>query len=892
MTEDEVMRLVRAAPARKVLETLAKIPEKDRRAFAKPVGVLFKSWYDSQVSFGKTAPAPPALKDEDALKIALLATATPSEMKARGHFLYPRAITLVEVMQALRPGWLDDWVNRQIEESPFFVGQMVPLWQAGLCRRPDSDAFILGYYAHHRGTALAHDTPEFLHGDVWRFFEVEGGGEFSLAAHDKYSTEALQWSNILLKKAQAGTLPRDRLLDASLSALERDFGQFRAGWYSRFHTALDPDLDEQTARADRYLGLLRSSVPPTVSMALKTLKALDKAGRLEPERLLANLETALQGRHKATVVGALQLLGSAAQRAPDLGPRIALLATGALISEHGDVQKRALDLIEKHGNPGDPALQQALRAHAETLVPSMLHRISELLGEEGDNSAPVDGGAALAPAIAGAIETVHTPEAALALFLEVLESARDPLAIERAFDGLSRFGAALCDRPDNLSPLAKRSRQLLDRGGDVKVRTVLAATGQALCGATSVGEVLKQSLPQDTYESVLPESFAHALLRRADEMLTHIRDGRAVPLLSLPSDTSGQVAPADLVARLNAYHNGGAEPGQTDLELALLRLAPEGRIRALAAFTPRTDGDQCVAWALGGQGRPAGPVALRVAAWAARAPRQRDEGIVAAVGQPLPDAGIPARFTLDVGTRTSGEYTWHDLTLTVEPAASTDGKVYLSSLFHWPQRNRWGGETPCGYTFEDIAWSALVWPGNPEPFCAQAILQLDTDQKLTDHPLLACLEPFFRPGPAPGPMACAMLAYFLASTDKSLTQTTVDAIAAQVAAGGLNSAGFARALRPFLHNPALPTARWTRALSDLSALAPEAAGFVRETISAVLDFPADDAPRDLGGLLELLYELCVAAKTPPDAAAIACLGQLKGGGKTGKFAARLVAMAA
>ena len=103
-------------------------------------------------------------------------------------------------------------------------------------------------------------------------FEVEGGGENSLAAHDKYTMAEKSWSHALLALAADGTLDRDQLLDASLAALERGFAQFRAQWFSAFHEALGPTLGERAFRVDRYISLSASSVGPTVSMALKALR--------------------------------------------------------------------------------------------------------------------------------------------------------------------------------------------------------------------------------------------------------------------------------------------------------------------------------------------------------------------------------------------------------------------------------------------------------------------------------------------------------------------------------------------------------------------------------------------------------------------------------------------
>ena len=71
--------------------------------------------------------------------------------------------------------------------------------------------------------------------------------------------------------ATRGEIDRNRLLDASLEALARDFSQYRAGWFSRFHEYMEPNFEERAARTEHYLGLLASPIPPTVAFAVKAL---------------------------------------------------------------------------------------------------------------------------------------------------------------------------------------------------------------------------------------------------------------------------------------------------------------------------------------------------------------------------------------------------------------------------------------------------------------------------------------------------------------------------------------------------------------------------------------------------------------------------------------------
>src|SRR5262249_2186727 len=180
--------------------------------------------------------------------------------------------------------------------------------------------------------------------------------------------------------AAEGKLCGDRLLDASLNALARDFAQFRAGWFSRFHETLKPTLEERVKRADRYLHLLASKIPPTVSFALNALTILEKAGKLPARAVIEHVGPALFARQKGTVLAALKLLERAVQAEPGLKAEAAGQAAQALAHESADVQGAALDIIQKYGDPDDKELAALLKEQSAHLAASQKNRLATWLG--------------------------------------------------------------------------------------------------------------------------------------------------------------------------------------------------------------------------------------------------------------------------------------------------------------------------------------------------------------------------------------------------------------------------------------------------------------------------------------------------------------------------------
>ena len=142
----------------------------------------------------------------------------------------------------------------------------------------------------------------------WRVFEVEGGGEISLANIDKFSREELTGTT------RSCCWPMKRTLDraaccARLEALNRDFSAYRAGWFSRVYASLAPTPEETAADQPLLRLCLGSSITATVSLGVKQLEVLHKHGLLDAAPFV-QLAAALFGAEGGGAVGAAHAGGA------------------------------------------------------------------------------------------------------------------------------------------------------------------------------------------------------------------------------------------------------------------------------------------------------------------------------------------------------------------------------------------------------------------------------------------------------------------------------------------------------------------------------------------------------------------------------------------------------
>lgn len=409
---DELKRLLEQGDIEKCISFFAGASDVERQSVAKVAEKWFRD-VTRDVESPTTTWTQRGADRKLAGCVAVFAACSISTIKSFGWRVRHIDEFIVRVLTDRRPKWLDDFAEYLLDDvSPTWRSVRV-LMRAGLCSKPTHDNYVLGMTHHWAGVGGMHTDPTEHQGrtwskwnilthldaepdlldDVWRLFEIEGGGEYSLATHDKYAKgEAHRWDGSLVELSKRGVLSRERLLDASLAALDRGFAQFRAGWFSAFHELMKPTLEERVARQDRYLALLASPIPPTVSFALAAIEIIDKERPLTGTSIVEAARPLMLARAKGTVKSGLKLLDKIAKRDPTQSSAVACIAAEALVHEASDVQGAALKLIASVGCTSDVELVAVVTKAQGSVAASVRKSVSEWLA-----SAPSSTGASSAP---------------------------------------------------------------------------------------------------------------------------------------------------------------------------------------------------------------------------------------------------------------------------------------------------------------------------------------------------------------------------------------------------------------------------------------------------------------------------------------------------------------
>lgn len=834
---------------------------------------------------------PPTVAQQRAAHMALLLCGTITDVVAD---LRLDDADLVALGREFSSPSMAELVGAMLRASPYRIRTAQALIAAGLVPRPDGDDYALGLIALPTLCTSRIRIDDFFAQDpglkpvLLRMFDIEGTGDVSLASVEKYQAKkGTSWTQILLSLCAEGAFSRAALLDKTLSALERDWPQFRAGWFSRFHAELAPTPDEMRPHAARYLQLLASRIPPTVTMALEAMAPLLACGAIEPSALVDALAAVMASGSKGQVESALKLCERAIAREPALRRRAALAACAGLIHEAPELQSKLLQRLKAWGV--DDAVRAELRRYLPALAASNRTLAATLAGVEGgevpppaaDAEAPPAPGDTAAPAQPEALVPLADADQLVACIAHVFEHDTDIDQFEQAVEALMRMAPLAPPTLAALAPVIKRSR---------KLRTPVARELARLMLFVAQGEA---PLQQRVIDHAGHESPVHALLaERIDAMMSLAVQGHGVAPLSSPTHRRGFIAPSELIDRVRIHQQRGTLSSRVEQMLALLRLLP-GEARPQDIVQARALRDEPFTRALRhalGDTVPLDPSDLDLFLVAARIrhPGQDDPLLSPALESLGPDAAVAARYSWQVTTRSwtvdGTTYHHHDLAVDVAPPRPL-GTAQIAVARHAPPlpegHNFYRGWSFGGNDEALIRYGATLLPSDLSAFFAEGARMIggNLDWWEAQWQNKAYLEPLLDATVTPGEMGMLLICVALAGKEPGQTALAVDALLAAQLQGRLDLPVLSRTMQRVVATPLLKLPRLRKSLDAALRLAPQLSPMVVDLLVAVLPAPNEDAPKDLAVLLELLHELLVASGRVLPEACRARLAALKLGGK-------------
>ncbi|MDR8411178.1 DUF6493 family protein [Nonomuraea sp. 3-1Str] len=424
---------------------------------------------------------------------------------------------------------------------------------------PPHDPLVAGWVE--RGPSRLGDDP-LLDQLLPRLFEAQGVGR--VLQWEKDPGEG--WLGALTELAEAGRVKREALIEGCvrrflLGGTARDLR-----FFVHLHEALNPSPTETASRARDYLRLLPASPGPVAELAMKRLRACDDLGA---DDLAEAWDSLLFRSERKLVRAGLSWLDRSVRHTSALAGMVAAPLARAFGADSIELQETAVGLALAHAEGMSEEGRATVREAIELLAPEPGHRAAAVFGGSVAEAAP-----SFVPSLPDPAERVRGVEPPIETVEEFVRPSAEGTYSWQAWERLLAGFVTLASRDRAAMKATLRPLMIGAYTGAYhgesweRAEEWLQGAMHSLTATAPVRDAWRRFMPKTR----LPAPH-RLLLHRVAEILRAVEQDTLPPLLlATPTHSTGHVAAAELVRRLEVVEAAGAKPPAADLQQALLRL--------------------------------------------------------------------------------------------------------------------------------------------------------------------------------------------------------------------------------------------------------------------------------------------------------------------------------
>ncbi len=741
---------------------------------------------------------------------------------------------------------------------------------------------------------------------------------------DIYSTDEKRVDKWVVALAKLPGTDRRKLFDILFQTARRDENDIESKWFLHIYKNSDPTGDDLDVDFPQFVHFMESPLIPLRTFGLEMVLHTAQTIESKDVELVGLFHRLVLDKSKARAKKSLVILEKILKRSPSLRAEILRLFLAGAEHEAADVQSTAIKLLNKYRDENETGVSEEF----ERIVPLLAPSVKSEFGIETDVAKTSSEGKESCEETATLVisripfSPLQSVEELLALAGNLLETGGSSVDIERFLDGVSRlYSERIPNWTEKTKPLIKRLLDLYSNrnypalGLDVNfyVMGLIAAWLHAeTVDFIEASKEMKTKFRTDNtvwiLNSVWKKSSQPAgkfVRNHFKEIAERIRNGNSRQLLSTPTHGAFWIDPGVLVERVRQQRDGFDQTGMHDRLLALLRLAKQGRDKALAILSENmengsTDYDHYCR-------------ALKIAFGdhSDSIPSTEDESLrsLFAVALKSRSAIFPTETCSPMSYNISVNRVPHWLVnvpgkgwvgdgaieprLILEPKFPVERQPMLpwTALHVFEKRalDPFVDETELSRMMIE-ALSGLC-PSDMEPYCGLGCraLTVDIDSKTNIDKNPSFLPPLLDADVSLGPMGYSLICVAFASQAPPVQQFGIDVFLKAVSDGRFKIDDFVSAWIDLFRLDAYKSVRWKKSLAICSKESTAHA----EVVQRILELGLGQIPDKDGAneFVELLYELTVAiGTTVSHPQTCDFLKNIYGTGKSAKIAKKLLAL--
>ncbi|PQA96707.1 hypothetical protein B0A69_01125 [Chryseobacterium shigense] len=501
--------------------------------------------------------------------LACSSTQEEYEKLASAYYAWPIHL-LDELFESYVPGWMGDCALflRSIDYLKVLEWQ-----QKGYLQLNDEVGAQLlseSITTHHTSEEILFTHPVTLDSHLWLMFQYDS----SISCHDQ---NGRNWKNIFQHYICENKQNRSKVLESCLKAINLNLSKDHNSWFLELFSHLEPSSREILELQNHLFSVFHSPQSSLFVPVLKIINRVITEEDFEAQDFLKSAAALPSVQAKNILNSLLQTLDKIAGNDKRYRDEICLFLLPVFISKDAAIQIKAAKIIARYGDPDSGNIKIEIQSYAECLLSDPKVLLKEFLPDTEINKfhEPAENEEYTAWCISEPVSPIKTVSDFI-LFAPRVFSNNDPNDFDLFVDALMRFNTEISkEQGIRLEPAFKAACKEKGSVGMHHLYASFFIKYGLKNGSPLLNEARKEFPDFENWLGKRTPLIFKAYHQFLSDIFELLKQGKNLPLLSVPDHTPCWIDIRMLVDKLKIYQDQKIIPVPFDLQRAILRVKKE-----------------------------------------------------------------------------------------------------------------------------------------------------------------------------------------------------------------------------------------------------------------------------------------------------------------------------